>query len=345
VAIVGDVGASLDTYKLDMDRAVNALQNGGVDVTKFYYGERTFGWSDIVTAAQGAHFLLYMGHGVYWGNTEPLSVGGFYLGPGQYVSPTDIREDLGGRLDPDSLVILSHACFSAGNSSTDPGPISQGEAARRVGMYASPFVDIGVKAYFANNYFSSAARTVNQILQNEPAGSAFENSVGYDPAKRIDLSYDEPGYDLWLNGSTGDWHLGFVGQPYYVFDPSDPILGPLPDELAFLYSIPDGRTVPITHTLQPANVGDTQPLSWSIAISATWLSVSPLAGVTPQEIVLSPTNLASTTVGTRTGTMTIEVTTPTDTTGSPARIALSLSVLDEPIHDQYLPLASQNAQP
>ncbi len=141
VAIVGDVGDATPTYRQDMDRAVAALQSHGVVVEKFYYGDRSFTWADIVTAATGAHFLLYMGHGVYWGGpcTQPTLVGGFYLGPNQFVHPDRIRSDLNGRMAPGAVVILSHACFSAGQSGCDPsGSPSQEEAARRIPDVCGP---------------------------------------------------------------------------------------------------------------------------------------------------------------------------------------------------------------
>jgi hypothetical protein len=78
VVIVGDIGEYLPDVKTDMDNAVAALEAHGVVVTKFYYGDSTFDWADIVAAADGIHFLLYMGHGVFNGNCKtPASVGAF----------------------------------------------------------------------------------------------------------------------------------------------------------------------------------------------------------------------------------------------------------------------------
>ncbi|MBN1670091.1 MAG: hypothetical protein JXR37_03615 [Kiritimatiellae bacterium] len=223
IAIVGDVGGNTATYKNDMDGAVAALQNHGLTVTKFYYGDTTFGWSDIVAAAPGVHFLLYMGHGVYSGTMPyPTSVGGFYLGPSKYVSSNQIRTDLNGVLAADSLMIFSHACFTAGSAGGDPPDLEQSEAERRVRLYADPFTDIGMKAYFANNYFNSAARTVNLVMGGSTMENVFKGGTGYQASRFVDLTYAEPGYDFWLDGTTGEWSLSFVGIPAYVFAPDLP---------------------------------------------------------------------------------------------------------------------------
>jgi len=126
VAIVGDWGGGTATLKNDMNSAVSALEAHGVSVTKFYFGESSFTWSDIVAAAQDAHFVLYMGHGVAW---EQL-LGGFHLGDSDndgtedFVSPNQIRSGLGGTVANDCIGILSHACFSAGASISDPPGLS-----------------------------------------------------------------------------------------------------------------------------------------------------------------------------------------------------------------------------
>lgn len=227
VAIVGEVGSLTDDFRDDMDGAVEALEAKGVSVTKFYYGVTTFTWSDIVVAAQGAHVLVYMGHGVHgWG--PPNNWGGFSLGDSQFVSPSQVRTDLKGVLAVDSIIIFSHACFTAGSSSSDSYTIPQSEAEERVHSYAEPFVDIGMEAYFANNYWDSAARTVNLLLDDDTMEDVFKGGVGYNPTGLVDLSYPEPNYDLWLDkcAYAQDWNLSFVGLPDYVFQA---VMCPWPD--------------------------------------------------------------------------------------------------------------------
>ena len=122
-----------------MDLAAAELQANGVTVHKFYTPNNN--WDAIKTAADGAHFLFYRGHGVYWSPMPTPAVGGFSLKNG-FVSSNDIRNDL--NLAPNAIIML-YSCFSAGSSSIDGGPISSAEARRRVAQYSDPFLDIGRK--------------------------------------------------------------------------------------------------------------------------------------------------------------------------------------------------------
>lgn len=275
-------------YREDMERAVERLRGHGVSVETLYYGEHAFDWSDVVSSAMGASFLLYMGHGIYWSEscTEPELVGGFYLGSG-FVHPDEIRADLAGRLTRDAVVILSHACFAAGGTSCDeavPDWPTEEEAARRVGMYAAPFVDIGVQAYFANNYYASAVDIVDQLLRDDavPVGEVFESIHPYDPELFRDVEYvDRRCRALWLNGDTGYWHHAFAGIPDYVFGEEQvPRLGTPPETLTFTYFLSDTLLLPSVHTVVPENVGSSDPLSWEVAWSGDWFTVSPPSGET-----------------------------------------------------------------
>jgi hypothetical protein len=221
VAIVGDAGGATAGLRDEMDGATDVLEARDVVVTKLYYGVTAFTWGDVVAAAQGAHILLYMGHGVIgWG--PPNNWGGFYLGGGEFVSPSTIRADLNGVLAPDSVIIFSHACFTAGSSGDDASVVSLQTAEARVHSYAEPFVDIGMEAYFANNYFNSAAETVDLLLDGETMGDVFKQGVAYSSSGLFELSYPEPGYDLWLDKDlyNQNWNLSFVGLPDYVFQAS-----------------------------------------------------------------------------------------------------------------------------
>jgi hypothetical protein len=342
VAIVGEFGDHTAAYKNEMDDAAAALQSHDVTVLKFYYGDTSFTWADIAAAAQGAHFLLYIGHGVYGGSLpDPDWVGGFYLGPGQFVSPDQIRTDLGGKLASNSIVILSHACFTTG-SSGDSSSVEQSKAEQWVKMYAEPFTDIGMQAYFANNYYYSATRTVNLILSQNghDMEEVFKGGIGYNPANFIDLTYPEPGYDLWLDGTVNNWSLSFVGIPGYVFqaETPSPALGDLPDALSFIYSIPDQRLLSTSYQVTPANVGNDDPFTWNVTTTGTWFAVSPLTGSSPDSFQIAPTTFSTSTVVAYTGALTLTVVSPPGVDGSPHRINLSLRVINSPISDVYLPV-------
>lgn len=340
VAIVGEVEELTDEFKNDMNQAVAALQNHGVTVEKFYYGERSFTWSDVVAAATGAHFLLYMGHGVYWGGscTQPTLVGGFYFGHDQFVSPDQIRTDLANRMAPGAVVILSHACFSAGETACDPsGQPSQEEAARRVQMYAAPFVDIGLKAYFANNYYNSAANYVNQILGTPPRktmGDVFKSVYPYRPENFRDLSYPAPEYDLWLSGTTGNWNDAFVGIPSYVFTSDLCGLAPLPTVLSFTYNRATARIQPSTQVVTPTGIYCSP--TWSATRSDDWFTITPTGGRAPTDtLTVRPLTgtLATYSPGRYTGTITVTVTSPPGAMNGVQRISVVADVVEPRLGD------------
>ncbi len=268
IAIVGDVESSTQTYKDDMQVAVDTLEGHGVTVHKFFYGDSTFTWSDIVAVADGVNFLLYMGHGVYWGGScaNPSEVGGFSLGNG-FVSPDQIRTDLGGRVADDSVAILSHACFSAGDTACDPeGSLTQAEAERRVRMYAEAFVDIGMEAYYANNYFYSASNIADALLADissrKTAGEIFKSTYPFSASNFRDLTYPISGYDLWLSGSTGHWSDAFVGIPTYVFAGEFSCDAPLTGVSVSGVSAGDVEET-LTFTALPDPTEATQPVSYT----------------------------------------------------------------------------------
>jgi hypothetical protein len=362
VAIVGEVGSSTDSYKDDMARAVDVLRSYGVSVETFYHGEHAFDWRDVVPALTDANFLLYMGHGVIWSGpcTNPDLVGGFYLGDDgdddeadiAFVHPDQVRSDLKGRMADDAIVIFSHACYSAGDAFCEDAPSdwpSQAQAERFVRTYAAPFVDAGLEAYFANNYFRSAADLVDQLLADDPvsAGQIFKSIYPYDADEFRDLDYpDDPTYDLWLSGSTGNWDDAFVGIPDHVFyADATPQLGPLPGAVTFTYYISDSSFFPGTYTLVPENVGSDDPLTWEVVGSADWFTVTPTTGETSASstsqsgsFAIIPTDVYDASVASYTGTVTVSVINPEGTIDAVQTIELTLRSVAGAPNLVYLPL-------
>ncbi len=331
VAIVGDVGAYTEDYKSDMDTAIRALHNHGVTVHKFYHGEWNFTWADIVAAAEGAEFIIYMGHGVYSGSMPtPTWVGGFWLRSNHYISPDQIRTDLDGWLAEDSAVILSHVCFAAGSAAGE-SELSLTEAQRRVQMYAEPFVDLGMRTYFANNYFRSAANLINQLLA-DPAnrktnGAIFKATYPFRESEFHAKSYPQTGYDLWLSGDVAGWDHAFVGLPEHIFQKDrSPKLGGLPANLAFTYSTASQASTPTQHALTPVDLNASSSLTWQATTDAPWLHITPSTGVTPESLSVQPQNLAGMADGVYTGALTITVTDPPGTQNSPQTIPVTLDV-------------------
>jgi hypothetical protein len=166
--IDGDHGSWTTREKANMELAAAELEVNGVAVHRFYTPIND--WQQITAAANGAHFFLYRGHGVYWTSLPNPKVGGLAL-HGRLVSSEEIRRDL--HLAPNAIVML-YGCFTAGSSSIDAHSIGSPEAQRRVLQYSDPFIDAGASAYYANWYGDAFQRFLRNLFRGMTLGAAYE---------------------------------------------------------------------------------------------------------------------------------------------------------------------------
>ncbi len=136
------------------------------------------------------------------------------------------------------------------------------------------------------------------------------------------------------NGST----VVSSSDTIYLTVADVPQLGDLPNTLTFLYSIPQAKLTPDDLTLDPADVSTNSPITWSLAKTGAWFTISPSAGTSPQTFQITPTRFNTTTPAIYTGSVTVTVSNPPGTIGSPHRIDLTLRVIAAPLHVVYLPL-------
>ena len=121
--------------------------------------------------------------------------------------------------------------------------------------------------------------------------------------------------------------------------PSDsPTLGNLPTAVQFTYSIPDQRLLPAAYQGKPENSGNDDPLTWSLTSDGEWFTLIPPGGITPASFWITPTTFSTDTVQTYTGAVTVTVTDPPGTGGSPHKMDLTLQVVDTSFSYVYLPL-------
>lgn len=208
--IDGD-GGSWTLSEIDhLKQTARTLRENGVTVYEFYTPDNA--WSDIRQKAEGAHFLMYRGHGVYDGSEPPKWVGGFALKE-DFVSPASIRSEL--KLAPRAIVML-YGCFTAGNAGSDIGRIDLAEAKRRVALYAEPFFKAGVSGYYANWYGDAFQHFVAHLFAGKTLGQAYkayadfgEETVSYDRLPDADV-------DMWIDHDDWDgkmaYNNAFVGE-------------------------------------------------------------------------------------------------------------------------------------
>ena len=123
----------------------------------------------------------------------------------------------------------------------------------------------------------------------------------------------------------------------YLSVVSVPTLGNLTESLVFTYSIADASFQPQQMLLTPLNLTNELPLSWDTASDGGWFMITPETGVTPGSFTIIPQG-SYTHPGSQTGIVTVIVTNPSGTGGSPHTIDLTLRIVDGPFTFSYLPL-------
>ncbi len=119
-------------------------------------------------------------------------------------------------------------------------------------------------------------------------------------------------------------------------DVGRPRLADIPPALTFTYFISDGTLLPPAHMMDLRNIGSDDPLAWTTLRSGTWFTFSPLSGMTPQTLWITPTGLPTAPV-TLTGRLTITVVSPTGPLSPVQSTALALRVVAGASWHTYLP--------
>ncbi|PDV96599.1 BACON domain-containing protein [Candidatus Chloroploca asiatica] len=285
--IDGDEGTWTTKERGNIELAAQELEANGVTVMRFYTPHTN--WDEIKVAAQGAHFLLYRGHGIFLSDMPSPDVGGLAL-KDQFVLPDDLRQQL--QLAPNAIVML-YGCFTAGSSSLD-GSISSEEAQRRVAQYADPFFDIGAAGYYANWFGDAFQQYLRSLFAGKTLGEAYEAYFDFNPTSVERFAHPEhTAMAMWLDKDVWSgvvrYNNAFVGQANQT--------------LADLFQVP---TVQLSQTSVAMLADDQSPtttyqvivgsstetsLAWQAQVTnlaeTPWLQVTPANGTTGQALTLS----------------------------------------------------------
>jgi hypothetical protein len=271
-----------------MELAAGELEANGVTVHRFYTPNND--WNEIKAAADGAHFLLYRGHGVYWTPMPHPRVGGFSL-KDRLIAPEEIRENL--HLAPNAIVML-YGCFAAGSATQDEGEISSEEARRRVTAYSEPFITVGAAGYYANWFGDAFQRLVRSLFLGKTLGEAYEAFYDFSSATVERYPYQpEPGMEMWLDSDNwwGEWqyNYAFSGRPDLtlldLFGTPEMVVDP-----AGIFHLTDLDSSPQTFELHVENTGPGQ-FSWTVVAmpKVEWLDVQSVHGTSGQDIKIEIT--------------------------------------------------------
>jgi hypothetical protein len=285
--IDGDDGEWTSKERANMELAAGELEANGVSVARFYTPNSD--WGAIKAAAQGAHFLLYRGHGVYMGAMPTPNVGGFFLGNGAFISPDQVRQEL--QLAPNAIIML-YGCFTAGNAGNDVGEIGSPEAQRRVAQYSDPFFDAGAGGYYANWFGDAFQMYVRALFTGQTLGQAYEAYRDFNPASVERYSHPaHPGLAMWLdkdNWSGIKYNNAFVGKSDQTLESLfvAPAMELSQTELAILA---ESEAPSTSRQITVAGTGGAS-FTWDASITsgaAAWLQIAPPSGSSGDSLTIS----------------------------------------------------------
>ncbi len=345
--IDGNSGEWTQSEISNMELAADELEANGVVVYRFYTPNNS--WDQIRAAAEGAQFFFYRGHGVYWSDFPHPNVGGLALNNNVFISSDQLRSDL--HLAPNAIIMI-YGCFAAGSSSADTTDIGVDEARRRVGQYSDPFFDNGAAGYYSDWFGDAFQMYVRYLFQGQTLGQAYESYWDFNAATVARTTHpDHPEMAMWLDKDNwrGYWEYdnAFVGRPnetlQTLFVP--PTLGHVPEDVTFIYSIPDGQITRSSLQVQPRNVTTEDPLNWVLSFEGNWFTVTESSGTTPDPFDIVLTSFSTDVTFTYTGLVTVTVLTPEKTAASPYQIEVRLIITDKSLNYVYLPMVACDYQP
>lgn len=113
--------------------------------------------------------------------------------------------------------------------------------------------------------------------------------------------------------------------------------GFLPENLTFMYSIPDQKLYPSHKEILTPNFNNADSLSWQVSQSGSFFSVVPGNGTAPTQIRIKPEDLNNYQADTYTGSFTLDFNEPELLAGSTQNIQINLQVVNSSVHQVFLP--------
>jgi hypothetical protein len=208
-AIDGDNGPGTTAEVNYMKLAATVLRNNGVQVIEFYPPNAD--WQQILSAVNGAHFVLYRGHGIYNGDSQhPTSVGGMKMGSIIYTNDMILRDF---NPAPNAIYML-YGCYTAGSSGNDRFSISSSEAQSRIVQYAQPYFEMGAAGYYSNWFGDGYAKILEKLFQGYTLSAAYTSYPDYNPARSEQYPLpNQAGKTLWMDKDY--WSPYPVPTPQY----------------------------------------------------------------------------------------------------------------------------------
>lgn len=188
VLIVGsELEASTENKNIQEIRRISSfLQDLGIETHEFYppckYNNyESYFWEDIIDIKE-PNIFIYAGHGGNGGSIlVPFDTEGDWVEQkksffgGRYIDKETIIKDL--KLHKNALVMMLHACFSAGSSASDTEDIGEKEAHKRVSDFAYPFIKSGATGYFATAWYKDGYSFLKMFFDNKTFKQSYKSLI------------------------------------------------------------------------------------------------------------------------------------------------------------------------
>jgi flagellar hook assembly protein FlgD len=221
VVIVGP-SSGMQSINLASGEYIAALgESYGMDVRRVFHPNAT--WSAVLANIQGASIVVYLGHGNGWPSPyapfQTSTKDGFGLNPTaggsaysvQYYGEGPIAASV--VLAPNAVVLLSHACYTAGSSEPGQAAPSLAVAQERVDNYAAGFLRAGARAVFAYSH-ADVSPVIRDLFTTRKTIDEIFMGSGYGGGLDVRFpSLRSPGYDVHMDPeSSSGFYRSVVGS-------------------------------------------------------------------------------------------------------------------------------------
>jgi len=217
VIVVGAVEGSTPGYRSKGDQIYAEAIKYTPNVVKLYSPNAT--WAKVRAAAQGASVFIYLGHG--YGFPSPYrpvlsptvhdgmglnEIGGISDSDKKYYGESLIASDI--RLAKNAVVLINHACYSAGSSEAgDPEP-SVPVARQRVDNFAAGWIKAGARMVMADSYTSAVTSMIKSIFTtNQTLADVWSNAPNRRGHEQRFVPVRSPQFEGRIDPDT--WTTGF----------------------------------------------------------------------------------------------------------------------------------------
>ena len=224
VIVVGAVESVTSSFRTDADSLYAEAIKYTPNVVKVYSPNAT--WAAVSAAAQGASIFIYLGHG--YGFPSPYKtvltpsvhdgmglneVAGNGDSDKKYYGESVVSAGI--KLAKNAIVILDHACYSAGSSESGMAEPTIPVAKQRVDNFASGFLRAGARAVMADAYDANVIAMIRSIFTtHQTIGDAWRGEYFAHHHDIVWQSLRNPAYtsDMDPDTTTTGFHRSLVGN-------------------------------------------------------------------------------------------------------------------------------------